>query len=1054
LSTKPTREELEQRIIILEEELAKVRREKEELCENAEMFENIINGVSMLITYMDCEERYVFVNQAYAEWYGVNPQELIGKRASDILKPDVYERASHNIKKALSGQQVSYENKVIDKHGRERHVRVNYEPCFNGGQVKGFYTSIVDITENKRAEDALGESESHMKSISDNLPDGMIYQIIAKADGTRQFTYLSDTVRKLHGISPKEGLADPNLIYSRIHEDDMASLMKAEDEALKTLSTFRMEARVREPSGGIRWSMFSSTPALMKDGSTRWNGIELVISERKRIEENLKKSEENFRRTLDDSPLGARIVSVKGETIYANQTFLNIYDYKGIEELQAIPAKERYTPESYAEHRSRSEKRKQGEFVPSEYEVSIIRKDGEIRHLQVIRKEILWNGQPQFQVLYNDITKRKWAEEALRESESRYRDLVKYAPSGIYEVDLEINRFVNVNDVICEYTGYTRDELLNTNLFNLLTEESQKLMAQRLEKLYAGEQIPPSVEYCFRTKGGEFIWAMLNTRYIYKAGRLKGATGISHNITERKRAEEALQKSEERLKSIVSTSQEWIWAIDNAGRHTFSNPASEKILGCHAEEIVGNKWQHLIHEEDIPRARELLSRSIEQKTGWSDIVLRWKHKNGTYRYLESNAMPILSSTGFLKGFQVLYNDITERKLAEEYQKSMRERLQRAEKMELLGRIAGKVAHDLNNVLGALTGYSELLLMELPKGQRARSNAEKIMQSTQKGAAIIQDLLTLARRGVMAAEVTNLNTVIAGFLKTPVFEGMKKHYPLVTFRTDFERKLLNIKASPIHMEKMLMNLLSNAVEAIPGTGVVSIRTENRYLDRGIQGYDKVKEGDYVVLTVSDTGTGIEAENLDKIFEPFYTRKSMGRSGTGLGLSIVWGTVKDHNGHIDVQSNVGEGTTFTLYFPVTREGMTLPQQKIPLEQYRGKGESVLVVDDIAEQRDVASGLLTQLGYKVQTVSGGEEAVEYLRKNQADILVLDMIMAPGIDGLETYQRILQINPKQKAILVSGFSETDRVREAQRLGAGVYVKKPYVMETIGMAIRDELNR
>jgi len=369
-------------------------------------------------------------------------------------------------------------------------------------------------------------------------------------------------------------------------------------------------------------------------------------------------------------------------------------------------------------------------------------------------------------------------------------------------------------------------------------------------------------------------------------------------------------------------------------------------------------------------------------------------------------------------------------------------------------MAGKVAHDLNNVLGALTGYSELLLMELPKGQRARTNAEKIMQSTQRAAAIIQDLLTLARRGVISSEVINLNTVIAGFLKTPVFERMKENHPRVTFRTDFEGKLLNIKASPIHMEKMLMNLLSNAVEAISDAGVVSIQTQNRYLDRGVQGYDKVKEGDYVVLTVSDTGTGIEAENLDKIFEPFYTNKSMGKSGTGLGLSIVWGTVKDHNGYIDVQSNVDEGTTFTLYFPVTREGMTLPQQKIPLEQYRGRGESVLVVDDIAEQRDVASGLLTQLGYKVQTVSRGEEAVEYLRKNQADILVLDMIMAPGIDGLETYQRILQINPKQKAILVSGFSQTDRVREAQRLGAGIYVKKPYVMETIGMAIRDELNR
>jgi CheY-like chemotaxis protein len=286
----------------------------------------------------------------------------------------------------------------------------------------------------------------------------------------------------------------------------------------------------------------------------------------------------------------------------------------------------------------------------------------------------------------------------------------------------------------------------------------------------------------------------------------------------------------------------------------------------------------------------------------------------------------------------------------------------------------------------------------------------------------------------------------------VFEKTKDYHPRVTFRIEYDENLLNIKGSPVHLEKTLMNLVANAAESISGKGEVAIRTESRYLDRTIRGYDEVREGDYAVLTVSDTGMGIPAENREKIFEPFYTKKTMGRSGTGLGLAIVWGTVKDHNGYIDVQSEVGEGTTFTLYFPVTREELVAPQQKEPMERYMGKGESVLVVDDIAEQRDVAAGLLTRLGYEVHVVSSGEEAQEYLKRNKADILVLDMIMAPGIDGLETYQRVLEINPRQKAILVSGFSETERVREAQKLGAGAYVKKPYVLEKIGMAIRDEL--
>lgn len=301
---------------------------------------------------------------------------------------------------------------------------------------------------------------------------------------------------------------------------------------------------------------------------------------------------------------------------------------------------------------------------------------------------------------------------------------------------------------------------------------------------------------------------------------------------------------------------------------------------------------------------------------------------------------------------------------------------------------------------------------------------------------------------------NLNSVVADFLKTPVFEGIKDYHPRVTFRTECDKELLNIKGSSVHMEKTVMNLVSNAAEAISGTGEVVIRTENHYLDTPLKGYEEIRIGDYAVLTVSDTGMGIPPKDREKIFEPFYTKKAMGRSGTGLGLAIVWGTVKDHNGYIDVQTGVGEGTTFKLYFPVTREEPIAPRQPEPMERYMGKGESVLVVDDIAEQRDVAAGLLTRLGYHVHAVPSGEEAVEYLKRHKSDILVLDMIMNPGIDGLETYRRIREIRSEQKAIIVSGFSETEKVREAQMLGAGAYVKKPYMMEKIGTAIRHELNR
>jgi len=231
----------------------------------------------------------------------------------------------------------------------------------------------------------------------------------------------------------------------------------------------------------------------------------------------------------------------------------------------------------------------------------------------------------------------------------------------------------------------------------------------------------------------------------------------------------------------------------------------------------------------------------------------------------------------------------------------------------------------------------------------------------------------------------------------------------------------------------------------------MQTENRYIDRPIRGYDNVKEGDYVVLTISDTGTGISPDDIEKIFEPFYTKKKMGRSGTGLGMAVVWGTVKDHNGYIDVQSTEGRGTTFTLYFPVTRKSLE-DRSEISLKDYIGRGEAILVVDDVEEQRQIASGMLKELGYSVVSVSSGEEAVEYLKTNKVDLLLLDMIMDPGMDGLDTYKKILEIHPKQKAIIASGFSETDRVKELQSLGAGAYIRKPFLLEKIGIAVKEEL--
>ncbi len=390
-------------------------------------------------------------------------------------------------------------------------------------------------------------------------------------------------------------------------------------------------------------------------------------------------------------------------------------------------------------------------------------------------------------------------------------------------------------------------------------------------------------------------------------------------------------------------------------------------------------------------------------------------------------------------------DISERR-------QMERQLQQAQKMEAIGTLAAGVAHDLNNVLGGLVSYPELLLMEIPENSHQYETIRTIQKSGQKAADIVQDLLTLARRGVATTAITNLNKIGTDYLSSPEFSKLCTYHTNVDIISELADDLLNINGSQVHLAKTIMNLVSNAAEAMPTGGKLIIKTENRSIDRPFNGFERIEIGDYALLIVSDTGIGIAEEDLKKIFEPFFTKKVMGRSGTGLGMSVVWATVKDHHGFVNVFSNEGEGTSFELYFPITHHNLETTPKRFSINDYLGT-ESILIIDDVAEQRDIASRILGKLGYQISVAESGEQAIAYLTHHKVDIVVLDMIMEPGINGLETYRQILQLHPGQKAVIASGFSESEDVREVQRLGAGVYVKKPYTAEKIGLAVRKVLD-
>ena len=519
--------------------------------------------------------------------------------------------------------------------------------------------------------------------------------------------------------------------------------------------------------------------------------------------------------------------------------------------------------------------------------------------------------------------------------------------------------------------------------------------------------------------------------------------------------EKTLRVTVERNRLATSAAKVGVWDWNIKTSQFYLDPNIKAILGYTDDEIPNDieKWVKYVHPEDSRSVMEAAQACLDGKTSEYIFEHRMLHKDGSIRWILVRGKAIRDENNNAVRLIGTDADITDRKRVEEALRESQEKIARYKKMESLGLLAGGVAHDLNNILSGIVGYPELLLLSLPEDSKFRKPIEAIQRSGLRAAAVVDDLLTVARGVATTKELLNLNDLVSEYLNSPEFSKLKQFYPAVTFKTNLDSELLNINGSHVHILKTVMNLMTNASESIKDSGNVTISTMNRYIDKPLRGYDDIDIGEYVVLSVSDDGSGISPGDLERIFEPFYTKKVLGRSGTGLGLAVVWNVVENHKGYIGVTTDEN-GTTFELFFPITRKKFSVKNLAIPIEDFKGEGETILIVDDDESQRDISCKMMETFDYKTIAVSSGEEAVEYLKENTVDLILLDMIMDPGINGRETYERIKKIHPNQKAIIVSGFAETDDVKEAQKLGAGKYIKKPLTLEILGPILKEELGK
>jgi PAS domain S-box-containing protein len=625
---------------------------------------------------------------------------------------------------------------------------------------------------------------------------------------------------------------------------------------------------------------------------------------------------------------------------------------------------------------------------------------------------------------------------------------IENLPFDVFAID-EDGRYILQNSRCREHWG----DFIGKRPEDVTADKSTlSLWKSNNRRCLAGEVIKGEVSFKI---GGEEKYFYNIILPFKEDDRVKGIIGVNINIGELKHAKELLREAYDIINKSPAVVFLWRnaegWPVEYVSENVIN------LFGYSDEEFVSGEVSYAatVHPDDLARvAKEVLLYSREEgRKEFSHKPYRIITKYGETKWLDDMTFIRRNERGDITHFQGIVLDVSERVNADDKMKKLQAGLHRAQKMESLGLLAGGVAHDLNNVLAGIVTYPELILLELPENSNLRKPVKTIQECGNRAVAIVKDLLTIARGVVTAKTPLNINSVVQEYLSSPEFEKLKQFHPSVMVKANLDPQLLNTNGFHVHIRKVIMNLVSNAVEAIEGTGNVTISTSNRHVDSSPRRYNDTNTGEYAVLAVSDDGSGISSAELERIFEPFYTKKVMGRSGTGLGLSVVWNILEDHNGYIDVISDE-KGTIFEAYFPITRQKVKDQAAALPVEDLKGNGESILVVDDMESQREIVCWMLNILGYKAFAVSSGEKAIEYLKEHGTDLVLLDMIMDPGISGRETYEGIIKIHPRQKAVIASGFAETEEVTKTQELGAGQFLKKPLTLEALGVTLKQELGK
>ena len=885
-----------------------------------------------------------------------------------------------------------------------------------------FFVSRREVKRHEQARDTLQANEQYLGSIFRAAPAGI------GVVNDRVLMTVNDRLCEITGFA-REELIGRNARVLYADDADYQAVGTEKYRQINRHGTGTIETRWQRKDGALINVLLSSTPIYPDNLSAGVTFTVFDITASKQTEMAVRKSEERYRALIELAVDGILLGSHAGVITEGNSSMCALLGMKRDDFIGKHIRELPFTEESLAAAPFRFDLLHQGQVVVSER--SLRRPDGSILSFEMRTKMMPDNS---YQSIIRDITERKRTEQALRESEEKFALAFASSPDAVNITRLDDGKFVETNKGFTALTGFTREDIAGKTALELNVWHNP-LDRQRMVEEVLTHGCCENLEAVFRRKDGSLGVGLLSARPLL-LDNVPHLIAITRDITGRKQAEAKL----ERLKVAIEQVGEVIVITDPEGAIQYANPAFTRVTGYTIDEVLLQNPRLLKSGEHDQAFYQELWRTIASGQTWSGRLVNRK-KDGTFYTEEATISPVFDPQGDIVNFVAIKRDITAHlKLEAQY-------LQ-AQKMESVGRLTGGVAHDFNNILAVIIGYAEMALEKTDPSQMVRANLEKIHEAALRSADIIRQLLAFSRKQPIAPKIVDLNRLVDGMLqmlRRLIGEDIKLIWSPGP-------DLPSVKMDPAQIDQILANLCVNARDAIDGAGTITIRTGRTLLDEVFCAKSaNIVPGDYIILTVTDNGCGIEADLLEKIYEPFFTTKGM--FGTGLGLATVYGIVKQNRGTIEVESEPGKGTTFSIYLPIPAAGEIQHPPPLPEAFRPGQGETVLMVEDDPAMLQLGRTMLEGLGYQTLTALSPEEAIHLVEHHAApiDLLITDVIM-PGMNGRELAARLIGLAPGLKVLYMSGYNADMIAHHGVLDGEVSFLQKPFAIKKLSDKIRATL--